>query len=109
MTYSTDELRRCSEAGHPFGLLFEHLHEILEREKPPPPEEVQPVKKTEWAGLNSDVVKEQKPFYTREQIIAESTPPYVKNLGNNLDLVCSTTAGEEIKTEGKGRTIDIMI
>ncbi len=109
MIYSIDELRRYFEAGYPFGLLFEHLHEILEREKPPLPTEIQPVKRTDWSEFNSDVTKKQNPFYTREQIIEESIPPYVPNLGNNIDVVCNTTAGEEFKIEGKGRTIDIMI
>ncbi len=107
MTY-LDELRRCSEAGHPSGLLFEHLRKIFKKDPPPPPTELPPVRKTEGAVFESDVTKEQRPFYTREQIIAESTPPYVKNLGNNLDLVCSNT-GEEIKIEDKGKTIDIII
>ena len=110
MIYSMNELRRCSEAGYPFCLLSEHLHEIWEREKPPPLTETPQTRKIEGAEFKSDVTEEQKPFYTREQIIAKSTPPYVKNLGNNIDLVCSTTAGKEVGIiENKGRTIDIMI
>ncbi|TKJ17135.1 hypothetical protein CEE44_01200 [Candidatus Woesearchaeota archaeon B3_Woes] len=110
MIYSTDELRRCFEAGYPFGL-FEHLLGKLRKEAPPPPPEIRPVMKTDWSEFNSDITKEQRPFYTREQIFAESTLPYVNNLGNNIDVVCSTSenTGEEIKIEDKGKTIDIMV
>ena len=93
-----NDLRRYFEAGYPFGLLFEHLREILRKDPPPPPTEVQQTGEVEWSRFKSDMAKKQKPFYTREQIIKESIPPFINYLGNNIDLVCSTT-----ENTGRGR------